>query len=48
MRAGLWYSKDCVSERETEGGEFNMAESSVGVGRVDCLFERGLEEARPN
>lgn len=39
------YSKDFVSVRKKEGGEYNMAETRICV---DCLYERGLEEARTN
>lgn len=31
-----------------EGGEFNMAETSICVGSIDCVYERRLKEARPN
>lgn len=48
MRAGPQHSQDFVSAQKKEGGEFNMAETSICVGSVDCLYERGLEEARPN
>lgn len=49
MSASPWYSKDFVSLKRKDGGEFNMAESSICVGSVDCLSERALEEeARPN
>ena len=39
MRADPRYSEDFVSERMQEGGEFNMAESSVCVGTVAYLYE---------
>lgn len=40
MRAGPQSSEDFVSVRKKEAGaEFNMAETSICVGSVDCMRE---------